>query len=295
MQSSKQKLLYRHLETQNNNFELDITPEIAGWQYSGLKILKIEPNKSTTFHFDSYELCILPLNIKQITVTVNSKEYILQGRNDIFKEVSDFIYIPLNTKFEIHSLNGGLLALPLAKASKQYEVAYVPSSQVRVELRGAGQASRQINNFFSPSSFENADKLCVVEVFTPAGNWSSYPPHKHDTQSENEAQLEEIYYFRTDDPKGFAFHRTYTKDGDLDETETVRHGDLFLVPKGYHGPTVTAPGYNLYYLNVLAGPAEKRSMQFCDDPDYHWIRDSWNDEKIDDRLPMSQGGCPEGN
>lgn len=293
MESSKQKLLYRHLDTQNEDYELNMTPEMAGWKYSGLKVLKIQANQTKTLHFESYELCILPLNITNVSVTINSEKYFLKGRMDIFKEVSDFLYIPINTIFEIHSENEGLLAIPFAKATKKFEVAYVPANQVKTELRGAGQATRQINNFFSPSAFKNADKLCAVEVFTPSGNWSSYPPHKHDTESENEAQLEEIYYFRTDDPKGFAFHRTYTKDNELDETETVRHGDLFLVPKGYHGPTVTPPGYNLYYLNVLAGPAQERSMQFCDDPDYHWIRDSWDKEQLDKRLPMSLGGCPE--
>jgi len=293
MESHDQKLLFRHLELQNGDYELDITPEKAGWTYSGLKVLKLQPNQAKSLHFESYEICILPLNVRGVSVTVDSKNYTLSGRLDVFKEVSDFIYIPIDTKFQICSETEGLVAIPYAKATKKFEVAYIPSNQIRVELRGAGQATRQINNFFSPTAFENADKLCAVEVFTPAGNWSSYPPHKHDTESEHEAQLEEIYYFRTDDPKGFAFHRTYTKDQELDETETVRHGDLFLVPKGYHGPTVTPPGYNLYYINVLAGPGQKRSMQFCDDPDYHWIRDSWKREDLDKRLPMSLGGYPE--
>ena len=287
------KLLIRHLETKNDTFELDVTPERAEWKYSGLKILKLKPNEEKTFKFDEYEICILPLNALNTKLIIDKVSYTLIGRTNIFKQVTDFIYIPLNTEFTISSNNGGEYAIPFSKCSKQYPIAYVPAEKIKIEIRGAGQATRQINNFFSPQSFPNADKLCAVEVFTPAGNWSSYPPHKHDTQSENEAELEEIYYFLTDDPKGFAFHRTYTKDGNIDATETVRNGDLFLVPRGYHGPTVTPPGYNLYYLNVLAGPGEKRSMQFCDDPDYHWIRDSWNNEIKDLRLPMSLGGVLE--
>jgi 5-deoxy-glucuronate isomerase len=291
--NKQHKLLIPHGETKNENFILDVTPERAGWTYCGLKILELEAGKSKVLKFDEYELCILPLKGVNTKVTTEGKEYVLKGRMDLFKEVSDFIYIPLGVEFEISSESGGTYALPFSKCTKKFEVAYVAGENVRMEIRGAGQSSRQINNFFSPTAFANADKLCAVEVFTPAGNWSSYPPHKHDTESENEAKLEEIYYFLIDDPKGFAFMRTYTKDCDLDETETIRNGDLFLVPKGYHGPAVTPPGYHLYQLNVLAGPAEKRSMQFCDDPDYHWIRDSWNSEEKDKRLPMSLGGCPE--
>jgi 5-deoxy-glucuronate isomerase len=295
-QVTQPKLLYKHLELKNNDFELDLTPEVAGWTYCGLKLLRLKAKESVQFNFVEYEICILPLSAVNTKITVGEKEYILNGRQSVFAQVSDFIYLPLNTKFEIFSEEGGLLAIPFSKCTEKFEIEYVPSDNVRVELRGSGRSSRQINNFCSPSSFPNAHKLCSVECITPAGNWSSYPPHKHDTTSECEAELEEVYFFMTDDPKGFAFHRTYTLDGSIDATETVRNGDLFLVPKGYHGPTVTPPEYNLYHLNVLAGPAEKRSMQFCDDPEYHYMREDWNDEKKyprDERLPLSKGGYPE--
>jgi 5-deoxy-glucuronate isomerase len=290
---TKSQLLIKHLETKTDDYILDITPEKAGWTYCGLKILQLEAKQKKTIKFEEYELCILPLKGLNTHIKAEGKEYTLNGRTNIFKEVTDFMYIPLNTEFEISSEEGGTFALPFSKCSKKYEVAYVPKENVTMEIRGAGQASRQINNFFSPQAFANADKLCAVEVFTPAGNWSSYPPHKHDTHSEHEAQLEEIYYFLFEDPKGFAFMRTYTNDKVLDETETVRNGDLFIVPRGYHGPAVAPPGYHLYQLNVLAGPGEKRSMQFCDDPDYHWIRETWTSEEKDKRLPMSLGGTPE--
>jgi 5-deoxy-glucuronate isomerase len=289
--SSKQQLLFRHLETKNDDFELDITPEKAGWKYSGLKVLNLDAGSKKTFKFPEYELCILPMKAKNTQVTIEGKEYTLEGRDDPFKEVSDFIYIPLGVEFEIYAPNGGKYAFPFSKCSKKFEVEYIKREKVKMEVVGAGQATRQRNNFCTPSSFTGCHKLCALEVFTPAGNWSSYPPHKHDTETEKEAEMEEIYYFLLDDPKGFAFHKTYTKDGSIDATETVRSGDVFLVPRGYHGPCVTPPGYNLYYLNVMAGPAEGRRMNFCDDPDYEWVRPSWDGEEKDKRLPMSKGGC----
>lgn len=296
MEKHSQKLIYRHLELKTDEYELDCTPEIAGWTYCGLKILRLKEGEKRNIHFKEYELCILPLNALNTKVIVEGQEYILKGRENVFKEVTDFIYLPLDTAFEISSEKGGLFAMPFSKCSEKFKVEYVPNEGVRVEIRGSGRSSRQINNFCSPNSFSNAHKLCSVECITPAGNWSSYPPHKHDSESECEAKLEEIYFFMTEDPKGFAFHRTYTKDESIDATETVKNGDLFLVPRGYHGPTSAPPEYHLYHLNVLAGPAEKRSMQYCDDPDYAYIRAGWEDEKKhprDERLPMAMGGYPE--
>jgi 5-deoxy-glucuronate isomerase len=124
----------------------------------------------------------------------------------------------------------------------------------------------------------------VVEVLTPAGNWSSYPPHKHDEWAEGEVPLEEIYYYRIDGEGGFGIHRTYTTDGSLDETVVVGDGDVFLVPRGYHGPCVAAPGYDMYYLNVMAGP--QRHWLITTDPDHHWLWRAWETEKVDPRLPF---------
>jgi 5-deoxy-glucuronate isomerase len=161
-------------------------------------------------------------------------------------------------------------------------------------VRGAGPASRQVNNFAAPGVFDGADRLMCVELLTPDGNWSSYPPHKHDGTGGCLVRNEEIYYFRVGrtgrteyDPDGFALHRTYTDDGAIDETVVVRDGDVFLIPRGFHGPCIAAPGYPLYYLNVLAGPGDERSMAFCDDPSHHWVRDSWEGMAVDPRCPMT--------
>ena len=133
-----------------------------------------------------------------------------------------------------------------------------------------------------------AERLVAVEVLTPAGNTSSYPPHKHDAATPGgEAELEEIYYYRFDRPHAFGFHRTCAADGGFDVTAAVADGDVFLVPRGYHGPCVALPGYPMWYLNVLAGPAVERSLAYSDDPGHAWIRPSWEAEPPDPRVPMT--------
>jgi 5-deoxy-glucuronate isomerase len=157
---------------------------------------------------------------------------------------------------------------------------------VPVELRGAGAASRQVNNFCAPGAFL-ADRLIAVEVLTPGGNWSSYPPHKHDDDSATESALEEIYYFEVTGA-GRGYQRVYSSGPDrrIDVCAEVGTGDVVLVPHGYHGPSMAPPGYDLYSLNVMAGPGE-RVWRFGDDPRHAWIRDSWAGQPMDARLPMA--------
>ncbi|MEP6893673.1 MAG: 5-deoxy-glucuronate isomerase, partial [Gaiellaceae bacterium] len=151
----------------------------------------------------------------------------------------------------------------------------------------------------TPEEFPGADKLICCEVLTPDGNWSSYPPHKHDDTAGSPVWNEEIYYFRVGRtgttayaPDGLALHRTYTADGSIDATVKVADGDMFLVPRGYHGPCVAAPGYPLYYLNVMAGPAPERLMAIVDDLPHAWIRDSWVGQATDPRCPMTTADGP---
>jgi 5-deoxy-glucuronate isomerase len=175
----------------------------------------------------------------------------------------------------------------------------VPAGAVPVETRGAGPATRQLNNFMEPSVFADADKLVCVEVLTPDGNTSSYPPHRHDEEPGSLSVNEEIYYFRIGraggtayGPEGFGVHRTYTASGAIDATVAVRDGDVFLVPRGYHGPCCAMPGYPMYYLNVLAGPDEVRSIAFIDDPSHGWIRGGWAGVGTDPRIPMTSAAGP---
>ena len=151
-------------------------------------------------------------------------------------------------------------------------------------------ATRQVNNFMSADAFE-ADRLIAVEVLAPDGNWSSFPPHKHDEHTDREVPLEEIYYFRIRGAGGFGLHRTYTTDGEIDVTVTVKDGDVFLIPRGYHGPTLAAPGYTMYYLNVMAGPAE-RAWRTCTDPTHEWLWELLAELGPDPRCPLTTADGP---
>jgi 5-deoxy-glucuronate isomerase len=176
------------------------------------------------------------------------------------------------------------VAVSGALADERLEPRLVTPKDVEIEVRGSGNATRQINHILKPEF--PAQRLLVVEVFTPAGNWSSYPPHKHDVDDPpGEVVLEEVYYYRTQsEPHGaFAVQRLYSPQYGTDLTETVRDGDIMLVPHGYH-TTAAAHGYDLYYLNGLAG--DRRSMASADDPELAWIRPAWADLEPDPRVPL---------
>jgi 5-deoxy-glucuronate isomerase len=262
--------------------ELEITPEQAGWAFCGLRVVELEPGASRRVETGEDELIVLPLE-GAAAVTLEGQAFALEGRESVFSAVTDFVYAPRDSELEIASEAGGRFALPSARAQRRLEARHVAAASVTVELRGAGQASRQINNFCGPdTSF--ADRLIAVEVLTPEGNWSSYPPHKHDEDVPGvETALEEIYYFEVAGG-GFGYQRAYGPG--IDICEEVRTGDTVLLPSGYHGPSMAAPGYDLYYLNVMAGSGE-RAWRFTDDPAHAWIRDSWAGQEIDPRLPMS--------
>ncbi len=285
-----QRLFHPHGSLADGGDPVLVTPQLAGWAYAGLRVLRLAPGSERVVATGTTETAVLPLS-GSYTVECEGRRFDLAGRDDVFSRVTDFAYVPVDAEARIASAGGGDVALCTAEATRRLDPAYGPAEDVAVEIRGAGQASRQVNNFLHPDAFD-ADKLVAVELLTPEGNWSSFPPHKHDEDRDGEAILEEIYYFRVAGDDGFAFHRLYTKGpggagGDIDETVTVRDGDVFLVPRGYHGPCVAAPGYELYYLNVLAGPAEERTMAFCDDPAHAWIRDTWPAGPRDDRLPLT--------
>ena len=264
---------------------LVITPERASWSFAGLRVLRLAAGERRRVETGDQEVLVLPLS-GGCVVRCGDAEFELAGRRSVWTRVTDFAYAPRDSTVEVSSGGGGEFAIPSARARRRLAPAYGPAERVPVEVRGAGVATRQVTNLCAPDAFL-ADRLVAVEVLTPAGNWSSYPPHKHDEAREGEAILEEIYYFRIRGDHGFGVHRTYTKDGEIDETVTVRDGDAFLVPRGYHGPCVAAPDHDMYYLNVLAGPAPERSMAFCDDPDHGWVRQAWPSRRPDPRVPMT--------
>ena len=287
------KLLLRRGSTGEGAFSLMVTPERAGWAYSGLRILELAPGGTHTWATGSDEVLVLPLS-GSARVTCDAEVFELNGRRDVFSRVSDFCYAPREATVTVTSDEGGVFAVPSARCARRLPPRYGPAGDVPVELRGAGQASRQVNNFCSPESFD-CDKLIAVEVLTPGGNWSSYPPHKHDQQRAGEAELEEIYYFQVRDPKGLAYQRVYgTKDRPVDVLAEVGTGDAVLIPHGWHGPSIAAPGYDLYYLNVMAGPAADRKWLACDDPAHAWVRGTWADQRVDPRLPLTSATGREG-
>lgn len=269
-------------------YVLDISPESAGWGYSGLRILELSPAQSETFGTDDSETAVLSLG-GSAEVTVDGHAYVLEGRRDVFAGPSDLIYAPRESEVTITSDGGGRFALASARCDKKLPAAYLPRADVPVEMRGAGQSSRQVNNFGIPGVLD-AERLIACEVLTPGGNWSSWPPHKHDEERDGETALEEIYYFEVaagPNGPGIGFQRVYGHDGaDIDITTEVHSGDAVLIPHGWHGPSIAAPGYDLYYLNVMAGPGDERAWLICDDPAHTWVRDSWADQAIDPRLPF---------
>ncbi|MEU0342334.1 5-deoxy-glucuronate isomerase [Streptomyces bobili] len=273
-------------------YDLLITPESAGWGHSGLRILPLKPGEAHTLPTGDAEFLVLPLN-GGCAVTTDGRTFELAGRSGVFASATDFAYLPRASEALISSAQGGLFALPSARTERSSLPArYGRKEDVPVELRGAGACSRQVNNYCLPGTFET-EQLLVCEVLTPGGNWSSYPPHKHDEARTDDAgkavesELEEIYYFEVAGEGGFGYQRVYgTPERPIDVLAEVRSGDTVLIPHGWHGPSIAAPGYDLYYLNVMAGPGQDRAWLICDDPVHGWVRATWDAQDVDDRLPF---------
>jgi 5-deoxy-glucuronate isomerase len=280
----------------DEDFAVSLTPERAGWGHAGLRILRLEAGASRTITNGDEEMAVLPLS-GALQVEVEGQTFHLDGRDSVFAAVTDWVYLPCRTEARLHSptqQGAAEVALPSARATRRFDPVYVSAASVPIEIRGAGPSTRQVTNFMAPGAFDAAERLMCVEVLTPEGNWSSWPPHRHDDSPECPVNNEEIYYFRIGQgggtgcsDTGFGLHRLYAPGQGIDETVAVRDGDTFLIPRGYHGPSVAAPGYPMYYLNVLAGPGKVRSMAFCDDPIHGWVRESWHGMPPDPRCPMT--------
>ena len=263
-----------------------ITPELAHWGYSGLRVLDLAAGDTEFGDTGGDEMIVLPL-AGSCTVDTDAGGADLAGRVNVFSSVTDCAYVPRDTAYRISSNGGARFALACARSQAEgLPFRHVKANEVRVELRGAGACSRRVSNFGTPDVFE-ADRLIACEVFTPAGNWSSYPPHKHDSQRPGESVLEEVYYFEVADGPagpGLAYQRVYgTPERPADVLAEVRSGDVVIVPHGWHGPSMAAPGYDLYYLNVMAGPG-RREWLASDDPAHSWIREQWKDQQVDPRV-----------
>jgi 5-deoxy-glucuronate isomerase len=278
----------------SDGFHVHLDPTAAEWTYSGLQVIGLAAGETRVIALEGVEAVVLPLGIVDLHVDIDGTDFTLDGRASVFARVSDFAYAPLGATVTMRASMAGDVAIATARCERRFEPRYGAAADVVVDVFGAGPATRQRNAFLAPEQWPHADRLMCVELLTPDGNWSSYPPHRHDESPECPVNNEEIYYFRIGvagtaeySADGFGLHRTYTPEGDIDENVVVHDGDVFCVPRGYHGPCIAAPGYPMYYLNVLAGPGGERSMAFCDDPAHHWVRDAWTHMAPDPRVPMT--------
>lgn len=273
----------------------DSSTTVDGWEHTGLKTATLS-DRPLTLDAVAEERIIIPLS-GDVTAVVDGQTYRLSGRESVFAGPTDMLYTGVEKAVEISGDAGVRLAVASAPARESYPTRLITKQEAPLELRGAGNCSREVRNFGTPAALE-ADRFIVCEVLTPAGNWSSYPPHKHDEEKEGqETRLEEIYYFETrvtpDAPAeatdAIGYQRVYASDErPIDVNTEVRTGDVVLVPYGWHGPAMAPPGYDMYYLNVMAGPGPVRSWLISDDPHHGWVRQQWDAQEIDARLPFGR-------
>lgn len=263
-----------------------VTPDQAGWELLGFEVRRLGPGGRWEHHTGGCELVLVWLGGR---ATVRSDRGHWEGvgrRRNPFDGMPYALYLPPGTAFEVVAEAGGVeLACGWAPAEGRFPPRLVRPGDVEIELRGGGNATRQINSILPPGF--PCERLVCVEVYTPGGNWSSYPPHKHDEHRVDEggrlveADLEEVYFYKFDRPEGFALQRIYAHDGSFDVAVVARQDDLVLVPCGYH-PVSAAYGYTCYYLNVLAGSAQ--SLANSEDPTHAWVRSTWVER--DPRVPV---------
>jgi 5-deoxy-glucuronate isomerase len=275
------QLLFRPSALHGTSGEtLSIGRDAGVFDYLSFQARRMDANERFSAGTGGNELGLVLLG-GTCSVTFSAGEWLHIGaRRNVFEGIAYTLYLPIDTQFTLTAETSCDIALCYCAATKVYPARLITPADVEIEIRGGGNATRQINHLLKPEF--PADRILLVEVYTPSGNWSSYPPHKHDVHNPPvEVDLEEIYYYKIDRPEGYAIQRVYTADGRLDETLTVRDGELVFIPEGYH-PVVAAHGYNAYYLNVLAGSA--RSMAASDDPNYAWVRSAWREK--DPRVPV---------
>ncbi len=245
-----------------------VTPEAAGWRYVGFEAAHLAARERARIETGERELCIVWLSGACHVATERGSWPAVGRRESVFDGLPQAVYAPPSSWVELTAFGDTDLVIGSAPAARGAMPRHIGESDVRTEVRGAGVFERTIHHILMEE--QGAERLLVTEVLTPGGHWSSFPPHKHDTDDPpRETALEEIYYFKLRDPRGFALARVYTPDGSLDETVAARDGDLVLVPRGYH-TVAAAPGYDCYYLNVMAGATREWRITF--DPDHDHMK-----------------------
>jgi 5-deoxy-glucuronate isomerase len=273
--------------------EVGVDPGLAGWRYLSFRAAFVGPSASVPVGGRD-EAVIVPIAGGDVVARTSAGELLIRGRSTPFAALPSGLYLPPGSEATLQSAmtgrgEGCLVAIAMAQPSGRGGIATEPVAispgDIRVEVRGAGNATRQINHIVAPEF--PADRLEVVEVFTPSGNWSSWPPHKHDVDAmPDEAVLEEIYYYRFERAAAWGLQRLYRRDRSRDAIWEVHNGDVVLVTDGYH-PFVASHGDHAYYLNALAG--DRRTMACSFDPDLDWVRESWASMEPDPRVPLVTG------
>ena len=278
--SMKTRFTSRTLPPDASGVLIDVTPRGAGWDLIRFTVRRIAAGTRWPLRSRGEECCVVLLRGGGEVSIDGGVHQSFGPREDVFAGYPHAVYIPDGHVAVFHAHAASEIAVGRAPSTKTLAPALVRPEHCGFEIRGGGNATRQIVDILPPAF--PADRLMLCEVFTPSGNWSSYPPHKHDVDNPPlEVDLDEVYYYRMRRPDGFGFQRLYTADQRRDETLKVEDGDLVLIRDGYH-PFVTAYGCDAYYLNVLAGT--RRSMAATDDPRYAALRESW--PPPDPRVPM---------
>jgi 5-deoxy-glucuronate isomerase len=267
-----------------------VTSGEAGWEYLNFEARCVARGNTWKQSTGENEACLVVLGGKCAIASNRGTWDQIGQRSNVFMGMPYAVYLPRRTGFEVTALTDSLeVAYGWVPSDVDYAARLITPADSEIEIRGGHNATRQINGIIPPGF--GCHRLVVCEVYTPGGNWSSYPPHKHDVHREDaegnvlEADLEEVYYYKMDKPEGFAIQRVYTDDRSIDSVVAAHNNDIVLVPAGYH-PVSAAYGYTCYYLNFLAGSAQ--SLASSDDPAYAWIKEMWTGK--DPRLPIVTHG-----
>jgi 5-deoxy-glucuronate isomerase len=272
---------------------LNITPELAGWDFISFQVRRLAAGEMWPFSTAEEELALVTLSGFFDISTSRGEWKDVGGRANVFAGTAHTLYLPRRTDGVVATRRGVEFAVARAPGTRDLSPFLVRPQEVQTFIRGGDNATRQINQLIPPGA--SVERLVVVEVYTPAGSWSSFPPHKHDVHRANaqggliEADLEEVYFYKIDKPNGYALQHIYTDAASplhrqgrpIDALIKVSDNEAVIVPEGYH-PVVSPPGYTTYYLNVLAGSAQ--SLACVDDPEHAWIRDSY--QALDKRVPL---------
>ncbi|MBI2925298.1 MAG: 5-deoxy-glucuronate isomerase [Verrucomicrobia bacterium] len=290
MNTARQSSLLIHPYAASGEY-VRVTPESAGWEHLSFAARRMKQGERWSHSIGENEYGLVVLGGVCAVESSRGRWSRIGRRPDVFHGMPYALYLPRDTQFTVIALSTELdIAYGWCPAEGEHPPRLVTPEQVEIEIRGGGNATRQINSLIPPGF--DCHRLIAVEVYTPSGNWSSYPPHKHDVHRVDatgriiEADLEEIYFYKIDRPEGYAIQRVYTADRRLDEVMVARNNDVVLVPEGYH-PVASAHGYTSYYLNFLAGSVQ--SLANSDDPEHAWIKETWTTK--DPRVPVVTVDC----